>query len=74
MSNIKTYTFTVRGRGSFPYDMLRYDMCWPLTPDGTSNLEPDATHMRDVKLCGLRWPTSGRWQSFNWTVMDEDKL
>ena len=28
--------FTVRGRGHFPLDMLRYDGAWPQDPDRKS--------------------------------------
>jgi hypothetical protein len=32
-------TFAVKGRGEFPFDMLRYDACFPATGDDVSMLE-----------------------------------
>ncbi len=29
----------VRGRGQFPFDMLRYDACYPSRPESVANLE-----------------------------------
>lgn len=65
--------FTVEGRGEFPFDMLRYDMCWPksesrdsvaLSVRGNWNKE-----LRRITLVGLREPTTDRWKSFGWNVV-----
>lgn len=72
--------FAVRGRGSFPFDMLRYDRCFPATEGdshriekttrerlrGVGSSEPITLQMADPK----RRPTEARWQSFGWTVVD----
>jgi hypothetical protein len=65
--------FTVEGRGDFPYDMLRYDLCWPasqqdsrfIASTGHPNLQPP-------KIClkGLKAPTPARWESFGWKVVE----
>lgn len=73
--------FTVVGRGHFPYDMLRYDMCHPVDSTSAGNMHFDYAQMsrsereapREVKLrCWSRhkfWrPTYARWQSFGWVV------
>jgi hypothetical protein len=77
-------TFTVRGCGDFPFDMLRYDRCYPaseLESDGLDNNRVTHCHEhfnkpREVKLA--RWvelktgaiPTTDRWRSFGWTVVE----
>lgn len=33
--------FTVRGRGEFPLDMLRYDSCWPRSGEDVMVLSAD---------------------------------
>lgn len=78
--------FTVRGRGEFPLDMLRYDCCWPQGGDDVEAISPcyetaadrKELDVRSVRLS--RWvrtkrepvATNGRWDSFNWTVVKED--
>lgn len=78
--------FTVRGRGEFPLDMLRYDRCWPRTGQDVELITPlyasDTTgeHMRtrDVDLCKhtatKRGPVAAvdRWLSFGWKVVRQD--
>lgn len=69
--------YTVTSRKPFPLDMLRYDQCWPHFPDSVTVIalslggdhalrrgEPDWV----VHLCGVKPPTSERWESFGWTV------
>ena len=68
-------TFTVQGRGDFPWDMLRYDKCWPATEAETNKLSilPQSegyTKTREITLRGLVGPTFARWRSFNWEVVD----
>jgi hypothetical protein len=63
--------FTVEGKGMFPLDMLRYDLCWPAGGG-------DAAHIggtyeaasRQIRMRGLKPPTVGRWASFGWTVVE----
>lgn len=68
-----TRSFTVRGRGTFPFDMLRYDTCHPATAEDAIKLgEKD---LRVVRLTmqtrtKIRVPTEDRWTSFGWTVTE----
>ena len=72
----RTIGFTVQGKGKFPYDMLRYDTCYPINPSSTYNIEADARESRTVRLavCGSRpnsfYPTVERWRSFGWDVTE----
>jgi hypothetical protein len=70
----KLYRYTVRGRGSFPFDMLRYDAAWP-TSNGASELSLLASRpgvarliQNSVELLSHSKPTVGRWNSFGWYV------
>lgn len=81
-------TFTVRGRGEFPLDMLRYDCCWPRRSEDVMKIQPgyhDATAdsrnelgVRDVDLAMYTpikrgsFTEVGRWRSFGWEVVGED--
>jgi hypothetical protein len=67
-------TIVVEGGGDFPFDMLRYDCCYP-------ELESEARAMlaerrRQVTLTRVSLnpdlPTFGRWRSFGWTVVSID--
>ena len=62
------FEFTVRGRGQFPFDMLRYDQCWPKSsaPDVSALWHTDDE--RTVTLVGICSPTVDRWASFGWRV------
>ena len=72
------HTITVRGKRSFPIEMLRYDRLFPLYETDAIEIA-ESFHLtqagRDrtqVRLGGLhsdRWePTKGRWESFGWKV------
>lgn len=69
------FEFTVEGIGTFPFDMLRYDQCWPKreSEDSTElELHPRSTRVREarqVTLVGISPPTEGRWASFGWRVL-----
>lgn len=65
---MELYEYTVEGRGDFPTDMLRYDMCWPVDGDAVSALI--GTERREVRLRGIARPTTGRWSSFLWAVQE----
>jgi hypothetical protein len=41
MATGKTVRFTVRGRGQFPFDMLRYDSCYPQSGIDAVHLDYD---------------------------------
>lgn len=68
--------FTVEGSGRFPFDMLRYDACWPYEEyKDSGKLGGDyAEPVRQVTLARLVerkdvQPTVGRWNSFDWRVV-----
>lgn len=65
--------FTVEGKGRFPYDMLRYDSCFPSSPEDVAGLDPNNKDRRSVTLYSYRtsanWqPTTGRWSNFLWAA------
>ncbi len=77
---VHTSHILVRGRGQFPFDMLRYDACYPSTPEAVSNIEiskwdvgRQSNDFRDVRLSKVHegkdphW-TPDRWSSFGWTM------
>lgn len=73
MKPIQGYKFTVVGTGEFPFDMLRYDRCWPRLESEIVALAPHhrgslIRELRSVTLIGLNEPTDGRWASFGWKV------
>ena len=73
------YEATFTGKGDFPYDMLRFDGCWPATPDDVSRLatyrfmrpEPAKQEQREVTLHSHRDFTPDRWASFGWYEVQE---
>lgn len=77
---MKTYQFTVTGRGAFPLDMLRYDCCYPAHPEDVAAMDYDNTTregiraQRTVKLRGLGMPEMSRWNSFGWSVSDTKEV
>lgn len=77
------YTFTITPTGlsklgaTVPFDMLRYDACFPLGSQDAARLEAIARRegAQPVNLGayhqGAQWkPEEGRWQSFGWTTSD----
>lgn len=73
MARSTTYvTFTVRGSGVFPFDMLRYDGCWPKRGEDVVSIQqgmrhgPRSTSRREITLEGVKDPTVERWVSFGW--------
>ncbi len=66
MTTRKRRRFTVEGRGDFPFDMLRYDCCWPARGEDAAALSD--TGRRTVTLLSSQEPTRGRWSSFLWGV------
>jgi len=69
-------SFLVRGTGHFPYDMLRYDGCWPSTSDDVLEMTYESRESRVVKLTRYtrtkkEMPTTGRWTSFGWNVVKD---
>lgn len=74
----ETCYFTVAGAGDFPFDMLRYDACWPASSADATALSggahSESMPQRQIVLAckpGDNWrfvPTHGRWNSFTWTA------
>ena len=78
-----TYTtrFKVCGSGEFPWDMLRYDNCFPASEQDSVRLDYDhhsresLTTPRTVELKSISLskpcarPTNGRWESFGWEIV-----
>lgn len=63
----------VSGRGVFPFDMLRYGQCYPVTTTDAFNIEPESRERRTVKLathCNALQlqSTVERFRSFLWTA------
>lgn len=69
----KLYSYYVTGRGSFPFDMLRYDACWPASSDDASNMDShyERGNTRSIRMFSNREPTIARWASFLWAVGTE---
>lgn len=79
-------TFVVRGRGDFPFDMLRYDSAAPATGEDVASMITEKysdaengwspTTPRSVKLRrfypagGTAAPNVERWRSFGWSVIE----
>ncbi len=74
-----TMEFTVEGRGAFPFDMLRYDSCHPVSGEDAAGLDYSPAialpatqrQVRLIMYSGIRnpKPTFGRWDSFGWRVV-----
>lgn len=68
------YTFRVRGRGPFPVDMLRYDLCWPANGSASLTIADsfvEAKKSQREVLLASESPspiTVDRWASFGWSV------
>jgi len=78
-----THYFKVQGHGRFPYDMLRYDRCYPAYEDESYKLDttdmPIAKYLEDrvvelVHVGSPDWrPMKARWTSFGWHVVETRK-
>lgn len=66
----KSWKYIVVGAGEFPFDMLRYDCCWPANETDSYKLSSDHVEVREVHLQGIRTPHYGRWASFGWNIKD----
>ncbi|MBN8848184.1 MULTISPECIES: hypothetical protein [unclassified Sphingomonas] len=69
IARVNLADFMVTGRGAFPFDMLRYDECWPVDADAASALADDVGR-RTVSLRTYRESNihPARWDSFGWSV------
>ncbi len=65
----------VKGMGEFPYDMLRYDSCFPDSSDDAAKLNGRYDEVRTITLrrrsASIIPATAGRWESFCWKVVEE---
>ena len=63
-------SFCVKGCGTFPFDMLRYDYCYPASEEDSINI--NGTEERVIKLCRRvdlkAIKPSHRWSSFGWKI------
>ncbi len=74
MAKASTFDFQVQGNGPFPFDMLRFDECWPVTSADANAMDSESSHMRIVRLRTSNpfAPTAKRWESFTWKVVVTD--
>lgn len=63
------YEYQVKGHGSFPIDMLRYDSAWPAKQEEIHLLDSMHLKSRIVTLRSYSEPTPARWNSFGWSVV-----
>ena len=74
--------FKVEGNGEFPFDMLRYDHCYPMHERDihTMSYYPGERGLKKITLVSRcltkeeanHIPTEGRWNSFNWRVVSRE--
>jgi len=67
MPTRRRYHFLVSGSGSFPFDMLRYDECWPATQIAAERIL-DNQGYREVEVISYSKGTPARWESFGWSM------
>lgn len=64
------FTFIVEGSGPFPFDMLRYDSCWPYTSRDAAAIEAHGRRRIVLQTFGYEStaprPATARWLSFTW--------
>ena len=72
--NMKYFKIEVSGRGTFPYDMLRYGQCFPHATSDAYLIEPEARDPRTITLATYAvsslsvQSTLDRFASFLWTA------
>ncbi len=69
-------TFHVTGSGDFPFDMLRYDGCYPARETDAAKLPWCILNVRTIRLVKVgvdrTWePCRERWAAFRWRVSDD---
>jgi hypothetical protein len=77
---MREVSFIVEGSGEFPFDMLRYDSCFP-RDEGQARQMGDTHERRRVHLVRripadvpFPEPTVARWESFLWRVVPLHEL
>lgn len=79
----KVSTFIVTGIGQFPFDMLRYDGCYPASEQEARKLQGYCNNLYtservrerlsvELRTCHEGAPTTARWSSFLWRVTHID--
>lgn len=70
-------TFVVEGTGDFPFDMLRYDACWPSSGEDAGEMVNPREYEEKIRRRSVTLssnspsaPTHGRWASFLWHVKE----
>ena len=72
MAEVKRIYLVVTGKGEVPFDMLRYDCCFPDSPEDAARMHVDWTNRNYTraiilakydKMGGF---TPARWSSFGW--------
>lgn len=61
--------FTVTGSGPFPFDMLRYDQCWPYESEDAAKMSGDEIRSIVLQTDWKRVITYKRWSSFTWEAV-----
>lgn len=66
--------FVVEGGGDFPFDMLRYDQCYPASESDAHAMGHERTRQVTLIRCSVNPspPTFRRWDSFVWRVVSVD--
>jgi hypothetical protein len=68
---VEAVRFVVQGGGDFPFDMLRYDCCFPVHEAEAKDLGNRGPKLVTLEHRGNGMaPTAGRWSSFLWKVVD----
>jgi len=68
---MKLFHYTVEGNDPFPFDMLRYEQAWPANNEDAIKLGFRRVNGNFfVNLIGVLDPTSGRWESFGWRIIE----
>lgn len=63
LPRIKVFSFTVKGSGQFPLDMLRYDQCWPTGTDDASKIETSLARYYKADFCAAdEIGNSNKWE------------
>ena len=66
--------FTVMGSGECPYDMLRFDECWPVRAEDAARIHyyPGERRHREITMASYAnyAPTVARWSSFTWACTE----
>ena len=68
---MKKKAYLVKGSGTFPLDMLRYDEAWPARGEDVDEMGRSCE--RVVELLSTAKPTVARWESFGWSVWEQAK-